>query len=417
MDDFEGWVPDPFEAHEVRYFVDGVPTKLIRDGSVEGFDDLPPRSEWPSHLQPARPTPPAQPVQASELAQPVQAPGSVQPTVEVTTQPPPPPPAGYSYWTRPPGDDTALPPLGPSSDPSGAAPAFDTFVGGSDVPPTRRSRRRLVGALVALVVLASAGSVIAVVSGGKSAEAAVIDSVNSSMADKTASLSMHMTINSSGSTVTGTGTGGIDFSQNALQLDMNVLDQGQQVPIKALYIGGSIYESIQGLDQIVPGKSWISIDISSLTTGGQGSGALGTGNNPTAMLRLLALQGNKVTPLGSSTVDGVPVQGYSVKLNPATVKQQLADANLPAWMGSVVSEINIQSASNTVYVDGSGLLRRYSVKLTESAPSTGTVSLDESLDFSDYGTPVSVSAPPSNEVVSFTQFLQDAAAAEANSSP
>ena len=275
----------------------------------------------------------------------------------------------------------------------------------------------MVGALVALVVAASAGTVVAVVSGGKSAEAAVIDSVNSSMADKTAALTMHMAIDSSGSTVTGTGTGGIDFSQNALQLDMNVAEGNQQVPVKALYIGGSIYESIQGLDQIVPGKSWIAIDISSLTTGSQGSGALGTGNNPTAMLRLLALQGNKVTPLGSSTVDGVPVQGYSVKFNAATLKRQLARANLPAWMASVVNTINIQSASNTVYVDGSGLLRRYSIKLSESAPSTGTVRLDESLDFSDYGTPVSVSAPPSNLVVSFTQFLQDAEAASANSSP
>ena len=23
---YEGWAPDPFDAHEVRYFVDGFPT-------------------------------------------------------------------------------------------------------------------------------------------------------------------------------------------------------------------------------------------------------------------------------------------------------------------------------------------------------------------------------------------------------
>ena len=48
MDAYEGWAADPFGGHEVRYFVDGRPTKLVRDGSVEIFDDLPLKSNWPS---------------------------------------------------------------------------------------------------------------------------------------------------------------------------------------------------------------------------------------------------------------------------------------------------------------------------------------------------------------------------------
>ncbi len=167
---------------------------------------------------------------------------------------------------------------------------------------------------------------------------------------------------------------------------------------------------------MVPGKSWISIDLGSLATSGQGSGALGAGNNPTAMLRLLALQGNTVVSLGSSTVDGTSVQGYSVKLNPATITAQLAHANLPSWMASALTKVNIESASNKVYVDGSGLLRRYTVSMTETVASKGTVSLDESLDFSGYGTPVNVSAPPSDQVMTFEQFLQAAQAAAAGAS-
>ena len=30
---YEGWAPDPFDAHELRYFVEGMPTKLVLDGS------------------------------------------------------------------------------------------------------------------------------------------------------------------------------------------------------------------------------------------------------------------------------------------------------------------------------------------------------------------------------------------------
>jgi hypothetical protein len=385
MDAFEGWEPDPFGNHESRYFVDGQPTKLVRDATVEGFDDLPPRSTWPPHLRRAGATPPAQP-EVEPTAQPPVDGGSV-PAPAVTG------------------------PVGPSGPgPDGA------FLGGAEPVPAHRPRTRRVALLAALVVAVCAGTVVAVVSGGKSAEAAVIDSVTSTMADNTAHVTMHMTLHSSASTITGSGTGGIDFSQNAMALDMNIAEASQQIPVKAVYLGGSIYESIPGLDQVVPGKSWISIDLSSLTTSSKGSGALGTGNNPTAMLRLLALHGNKVTPLGPSTVDGVPVQGYSVKFNAATLKAQLARAHLPAWMSTLVGKIDVRSASNTVDIDGSGFLRRDSVTLTETVPSAGKVSVDESMDLSDYGAPVSASAPPPDQVVSFEQFLQDAEAAAASAS-
>ena len=34
----QGWCTDPFERHEARWLSAGVPTKLVRDGSVEQFD-------------------------------------------------------------------------------------------------------------------------------------------------------------------------------------------------------------------------------------------------------------------------------------------------------------------------------------------------------------------------------------------
>ncbi len=37
----EGWYTDPFERHEARWMSDGTPTKLVRDGGVESYDDPP----------------------------------------------------------------------------------------------------------------------------------------------------------------------------------------------------------------------------------------------------------------------------------------------------------------------------------------------------------------------------------------
>ena len=37
----EGWCPDPFGRHEVRWISNGSPTNLVRDGGVESHDDPP----------------------------------------------------------------------------------------------------------------------------------------------------------------------------------------------------------------------------------------------------------------------------------------------------------------------------------------------------------------------------------------
>jgi len=38
----QGWFRDPYHIHEDRYFSDGHPPKLVRDGDAECFDPPPP---------------------------------------------------------------------------------------------------------------------------------------------------------------------------------------------------------------------------------------------------------------------------------------------------------------------------------------------------------------------------------------
>ena len=37
----QNWCPDPFGAHEARWFSNGVPTELVRDDGVEAMDPPP----------------------------------------------------------------------------------------------------------------------------------------------------------------------------------------------------------------------------------------------------------------------------------------------------------------------------------------------------------------------------------------
>jgi hypothetical protein len=47
----EGWFTDPYALHEARWLSDGVPTKLVRDGEVESYDEPP---EGPEVVTPVR---------------------------------------------------------------------------------------------------------------------------------------------------------------------------------------------------------------------------------------------------------------------------------------------------------------------------------------------------------------------------
>jgi hypothetical protein len=41
MADLQGWQTDPFGVHQERYFSQGLPTRLVRDGGTESFDEPP----------------------------------------------------------------------------------------------------------------------------------------------------------------------------------------------------------------------------------------------------------------------------------------------------------------------------------------------------------------------------------------
>jgi hypothetical protein len=45
----QGWYRDPYSVHEDRYFSEGQPTKLVRDGGAESYDP-PPAGPPPAHL-------------------------------------------------------------------------------------------------------------------------------------------------------------------------------------------------------------------------------------------------------------------------------------------------------------------------------------------------------------------------------
>jgi hypothetical protein len=272
----------------------------------------------------------------------------------------------------------------------------------------KRSRAPLAIAVsVGVVLLLVVGGVV-MFGGSQSASAEVVNAANSAIGSKTAHMTLNLTVTTRGVSVTGSGSGNIDFANNDGSLQFSIEAAGTQITAKEIFIGGVIYENIPSLASIT-GKPWLSVDLSSLEHASDGNpSGDGVGNNPAAVLRILAQQGNTVVSLGPSTVDGVAVNGYLVKENAAAIMQRVRSAQLPSWMQQVLSQLQVANARLTVYIDGSGMLRSMDMSATESVAGSGSVATNVAMDFSDYGAPLSVSPPPADQVESFQQFLQTA---------
>jgi hypothetical protein len=309
-------------------------------------------------------------------------------------------------------------------DPVGTAtpPAAPVSLYSTPLPGPERRRTGWVIAAVAVVLIAAIGITVAVTTSSRSASPTipsgsptrvVLTAIDSTLGAKTADVHLTILITVPGSgQITATGDGVMDFTDNAARISVGYQGRSKLagITMTELYVGGAGYLSMSGLSDIVSGKSWVELP----TTGA--SIAPGS-SNPADMFRILESQGDRVTPLGASQVDGTPVDGYHVVISDAAIQKRLGEANLPA--GSTESTQGIfgpGGISMDVYVDSSnGMLRRVATDLTMTLAGqtvTGTVVEDTS----NFGVPVTVTAPPADQVESFQEFTQAASSALGSSS-
>ncbi len=241
----------------------------------------------------------------------------------------------------------------------------------------------------------------------------VLLSAQTALADKTADLHLSMSIHvSHDSTITASGGGVVDFSNNAAQLDVQYagLPQLSGTQLREVIVGGSLYVSVPGIAQSAPGKAWVTTPL------GQDSITPGS-SNPGSMLQLLASEGNTVTALGPSSIGGTAVHGYNVVISAADLGQELGRLNLPASVGQQMQALFGRAGLRmAVYVtDATHVIREVDFTMNLSIGGA-TVSAVEIEDITNYGAPVSIGAPPADQVLTLQQFEATAASAEGSSS-
>jgi hypothetical protein len=244
----------------------------------------------------------------------------------------------------------------------------------------------------------------------------VVSSTQTTLRQHTARITISGSVSADGQSIPLSGTGYADFDNESFSADMSVNTPSGVLDEHEIVVGGQLYFGLGAdgfnISQITGGPHWIDVPVPE-----QNSGALGAGNvDPLAQLQLLEQKGASVTSLGTSTVSGVSVSGYSVTPSPAeeqqTLQQEVQSGAIPASAAPMLQQElqTIGSPTMDVYFDASGLLRKLSLTL---GAASSPVSVSVQMTFDDYGTTVNIAPPASADVISYAQFVQDAQASQA----
>ncbi|MDE3085429.1 MAG: hypothetical protein KGJ77_01575 [Acidobacteriota bacterium] len=207
--------------------------------------------------------------------------------------------------------------------------------------------------------------------------------------------------------VTISGHGMFSFAQKTgdMTVDVPSLGTSPATSIEVRRIGQDIYLKSPKLSQVAGGKTWVHVNLSQyLQSQGQSQsgsplGGLSQGlsdGDPTEILALLKQLGAQVTEVGPGQVDGVATIEYQgvLDLSGGTTGSTLISPQIAQGFG-------LTSIPVDVWVDGQGRARRVSTSLSIFGI---TIKAQEQLG--SFGTPVSVSAPPADQVADGSGLLQ-----------
>jgi hypothetical protein len=229
----------------------------------------------------------------------------------------------------------------------------------------------------------------------RSPSAALLAAVHSSASQSSADIGMRVnaTVGSKAIQVAAHGT--VDLASSAMQMTMAFVGvpEFSGTTISLILVDGTVYVSFPQISTIAPGKTWIAAPVSSSTTSGVQF------SNASDLLKMLAAKGAVVTKSGVGTIGSTPVTQYSVTIPPGAITSQIQGLKIPASDSAEVEQIAQGGITFHVFVTPANQIRRLSLQMAVPA-SSSTPAGKESivLDFTNYGVPVSISAPPASEV-------------------
>ncbi|MGO8870220.1 MAG: hypothetical protein ACLQPH_02260 [Acidimicrobiales bacterium] len=279
--------------------------------------------------------------------------------------------------------------------------------------------RWVVGALVAtlgLAVLAGCSSTQATGSsaGTQTGAGAVLTAYTQTVAAGSARISLDENVSTGGTNRTISADGRIDFASQNLAMDLTIPSLGS---LSIRVIPPELYLQAPGAlqSELPPGKSWLSIDLDTLTTSQYGASLSELSDSSQQSTQILsyleAVSSNGITEVGPATIRGVPTTEYRATVD-LTKAAALKDARAQAALQRIESELHTTSFPVQVWLDDQGRVAQMSYQITVPASSatSSATSVSITVGFYDFGTPVTVTAPPASQVYDITNQVLGAGA-------
>jgi hypothetical protein len=205
----------------------------------------------------------------------------------------------------------------------------------------------------------------------------------------------------SGQGLSGSGTGIFDNGDNpAGQLNMTVKAAGQQIPVDTVVTGNVFYMRSPAFARTIGrGKQWIKLDLAKLAKqrGVDLGGLLNASPTPNNALAYLA-GADQVDEVGSERVGGDDTTHYQVRVDVSDAAEKASGTAQSSLRG--VKASGVDKLPMDVWVDPNGYIRKVSYEEHAGRQQAANVTME----LHDFGSRVSIEAPPSASVFDLTQL-------------
>lgn len=200
--------------------------------------------------------------------------------------------------------------------------------------------------------------------------------------------------------------GKIDFASPKMKLTLK--GQGSR-SLQLRRVGKYVYMQYpsQAPGQLPSGTSWVAIDQTKLGKKrfGVSYAQLQQGLTTNPMQPLRYLRGvSDVTKAGTATVGGVTTTHYKVKVDLRKLSRRL-DGDARRGVRTMIERLGGATLPLQLWLDERGRVRKEKLDLRLTTRGGRKAVVDMTVRFSDFGTPVRVSAPPGNRTAGLEQVL------------
>lgn len=223
------------------------------------------------------------------------------------------------------------------------------------------------------------------------------------VAGKTAKIGLRESVSVAGKSVQITGSGALDFVHKSSEVTLALPAGVGSVQVRVL--GSTVYVMVPSQARAkLPGHTpWVSVNLRQASPAQLGStfGMQGGSENPAQILGYLQDVTSSVTTVGTATVGGVSTTHVRAVIDLGKVAASQGGQSRHALQALRATNVPVD-----VYLDGQDRVRRIMLTLAVAAATGGqggTVAL--TLNLSDFGAPVPISAPPAAQTTDITGLL------------